>query len=144
MKKTLSKILIAIAIIFTVAPAISAVSVDYAYAYDPDDPNAPQNSSGSTTTNAKLGNIQLNNPLGNNGPSDLKGLLDKISSFMFAVTIALAPIFYLYSGWQLVTSGGDPKKTQTGWNTIKFTTIGVAVALLANAIVKLIANFLGA
>lgn len=141
MKKTLSKILIAVAIIFTFVPAISAVSVDYVYAYDPD---ASQNSSGTTTTNAKLGNIQLNNPLGNNGPSDLKGLLDKISSFMFAVTIALAPIFYLYSGWQLVTSGGDPKKTQTGWNTIKFTTIGVAVALLANAIVKLIANFLGA
>lgn len=142
MKKTLSKILIAAAFIFSVVPAISAVSVDYAYARVEE--GTGSGSSGTTTTSAKLGNIQLNNPLGNNGPSDLKGLLDKISSFMFAITIALAPIFYLYSGWQLVTSGGDPKKTQTGWNTIKFTTIGVAVALLANAIVKLIANFLGA
>ena len=142
MKKTLSKILIAVALLFVVLPAIQAVSVDHAYARNDEGSNS--SSSGSTTSNAKLGNIQLNNPLGSSGPSTLQELLDKISNFLFVVTIALAPIFYLYSGWQLVTSGGDPKKTQTGWNTIKWTTIGVAIALLANALVKLIANFLGA
>lgn len=128
MKKTLSKILIAAALVLTVLPAISLDSA----------------SAESTTQTAKLGNIQLNNPLGSSGPSTLQELLDKISSFVFTITLALAPIFYLYAGWQLVTSGGDPKKTQSGWNTIKWTTIGVAVALLANAAVKLIANFLGA
>ena len=91
---------------------------------------------------AALEPIKLIDPFRGTGPQSLPALIDKIAGIIFTVSIALAPIFYIYAGYQLMSSGGDPKKTQTGWNTIKWTTVGVAIVLLANAITGFIKNFL--
>lgn len=91
---------------------------------------------------ALLEPIKLIDPFKGTGPKSLPDLIDKLAGIIFTISIAIAPIFYVYAGYQLMTSGGDAKKIQTGWNTVKWTTVGVAIVLLANAITGFIKNFL--
>jgi hypothetical protein len=55
---------------------------------------------------------------------------------MFVGVVAI--FFIMYSGYQLLTSGGDPKKVASGRQTMTFAIIGLIVVLSSFAIIALI------
>lgn len=57
---------------------------------------------------------------------------------------ALAVIFVIVSGLQMVLSAGDPKRYQQGRQSLQYSVIGVVVAMLAYAVVAFLAKSLGA
>lgn len=59
------------------------------------------------------------------------------AALMFVGVVAI--FFIIYSGYQLLTSGGDPKKVQGGRQTLTFAIIGLIVVLSS----FLIINFIG-
>ncbi len=141
MKKTLSKILLTLSILLVSASVLMPISTNQAYAVEAVD-SGGGGTPYSTVPSTNNSNITITNPLGSGGPSTLDELLEKISDFIFTVTLALAPIFFLYAGYQFLTAAGDPKKVQTATSTIKWAIIGVAIALISSALVDMIANFL--
>jgi hypothetical protein len=55
----------------------------------------------------------------------------------------VAAVFVLYAGFQYVTSDGQPEKTADAQKTIINALIGMAIALVAAAVVSFIGNKLG-
>ncbi len=70
-------------------------------------------------------------------------LVEKASSWLLYIVIALAVIFIVYAGFLYLTSGGDEDKTKAAKNYIVYAVIGIAIALLARGIVLLVKNFVG-
>jgi hypothetical protein len=53
--------------------------------------------------------------------------------------VGVVAIFYIiYSGYQLLTSGGDPKKVQGGRQTLTFAIIGLIIVLSSFLIINVI------
>ena len=69
-------------------------------------------------------------------------LVDGIIGFIFIVAAALAPLMIIIGAFYLLTSGGDPKRLETGRNIILYTIIGLTVVLLGRALVYIIQNIL--
>ncbi|MGB9681333.1 MAG: hypothetical protein ACPLXL_02205 [Minisyncoccia bacterium] len=70
-------------------------------------------------------------------------LWDAINWF-FNIVIILCIIFIIYAGFTYVTSGGDPGKTKKALQILIYALIGLAVAILAKALINLVSHFLGA
>ncbi len=73
----------------------------------------------------------------------VREVIEKASFWFLNIIIAIAVIMVLVGAFSLVTSGGDAKKVEKGRNTILWGVGGVAVALLAKAIVDLVGNLVG-
>jgi hypothetical protein len=67
-----------------------------------------------------------------------------VMNWLMAMSGIVAILMFVVSGWMYLTAGGDEKKTETAKNNIKYTIIGLVVALTAFITVRLIANLLGA
>lgn len=67
-----------------------------------------------------------------------------ILNWVMAMIGIVAILMFVISGWMYLMAGGDEKKTEEAKNIIKYTVIGIAVALAAFIIVRLVANLLGA
>ncbi len=76
-------------------------------------------------------------------PSDLCTLLDRISTFLIAVSIPIAGLMILWAAYQILTAGGDPAKFDRGKKTILYTIIGLVVILLSKGLVTIIKALLG-
>jgi len=63
------------------------------------------------------------------------------AALMFVGVVAI--FFIIYSGYQLVTSGGDPKKVQGGRQTMTFAIIGLVIVLSSFAIITFIGTITG-
>ncbi len=64
-------------------------------------------------------------------------LWDAINWF-FNIVIILCIIFIIYAGFTYVTSGGDPGKTKKAFQLLIYSLIGLAVAILSKALIKLV------
>lgn len=71
-------------------------------------------------------------------------IIVNVMNWLMAMIGIVAIIMFVISGWIYLTAGGDEKKTETAKNNIKYTIIGLVVALTAFIIVRLVANLVGA
>lgn len=88
-----------------------------------------------------VGQIKIKNPL---AEGTLVGLIDKLTNALLAISFALAPLLYVYAAFQIMASAGDPKRAQQGWDTVKWTTIGLVVIAIAKSLTALITSILNA
>lgn len=71
-------------------------------------------------------------------------VFNRVINFAVAFAGVVALFFIVYSGARYITSGGDPKGVESAKNTLTWSIIGLAVVLLAWAIIYFISIFTGA
>jgi len=73
--------------------------------------------------------------------------LECVVQSILNITVRLAGIavfiFLIIGGFQWLTAGGDPKKSESARNTITYAILGLALLILAWFILKFIAEFTG-
>jgi magnesium-transporting ATPase (P-type) len=74
---------------------------------------------------------------------DFETLINNIINFIFYIALAIAPLAVVTGAFNILTSGGDPKKVETGKNIIIYALVGLIVVMLAKGIVTVIRNMLG-
>ena len=74
---------------------------------------------------------------------DLVSLIEAIAKYVFAIGIVLCPIFIVWGGILIMTSGGDPTKYTLGKNVIICACIGLAIVLFSKGIVAIVKSILG-
>ena len=70
-------------------------------------------------------------------------LVSSINSFIFTIAVAVAPVLFVIGGFMIVTAGGNPLQVQKAQKLMLYTAIGLAVILLAQAIVSVVKNVIG-
>ncbi len=86
------------------------------------------------------GQVTIENPLKYN---TFKDLVNALINFIFVIGIAVAPIMALIAGFNLLTSGGDPKKIDTAKKILLYTVLGLAIILMAKGLIGVLNNILG-
>jgi len=90
--------------------------------------------------NLTIGPLDLDNPL----DFDTFGeLIDNIISFIFTLSIILAPILLVVAGIMFLFAGGDPAKVQKAKKLILYTIIGFTIIALSKLFVELIQGVFG-
>ena len=72
---------------------------------------------------------------------DIWTILFKALNWFFNIVLIIAAIFLIYGGFLYITAGGDSTKTQKALNTVIYSLIGVAIALLAKALINFVSKF---
>ncbi len=72
----------------------------------------------------------------------IEELLEALIGALFRLMMILGPLLFLVAAFYYMTSAGDPEKVKKAQNTVKWTIMGILIALLANAILYLIINTL--
>lgn len=100
---------------------------------------------GGTHTTGEAGGdyLELPNPLGT-GVQSLGDLIRRIMDALYFVIPPIAVLMVIIGAFQILTAGGDPNKFKTGKNTIIYAVVGIAIFLLADLIIDLIGELLGA
>lgn len=68
------------------------------------------------------------------------GVVTKTVQLLTIATGVLSVFMMVYGGLRFVLSGGDPQKINQARNTILYAAIGIAISLLAQAIIIFILN----
>ncbi len=68
------------------------------------------------------------------------GVLTKATQVIVVITGLISVFIMIIAGLRFITSGGDPGKVESAKNAILYSSIGIAVALSAQAIVSLVLN----
>lgn len=85
--------------------------------------------------------ITLKNPL---KFETLEQVVPAVVGILNNFAIPIVTIMVLIGGFQFMTAGGDPAKVEKGKKTLLYAVIGYAVIFMANAVVFIIENILGA
>jgi hypothetical protein len=93
------------------------------------------------TADAQVGGTigNLPNPT---GVRTLEDLLNKISGYLYKISIPLVTIMVIIGAIQLLFAGGNPEKVTTGKRTILYAVIGFAIIFLAGGLTSVIADLL--
>jgi len=75
--------------------------------------------------------------------TSFEALVAGITNFIFIIALVLAPLMIIIGAIYLLTSGGDPKKLETGKNIIIYTLIGLAIILLAKGLIAVLKTIIG-
>ncbi len=78
--------------------------------------------------------FHLENPLGNNGPSNLEGFIAKILDVIILIAIPIVTFFIIYSGLLFVMAAGNSEKLSKAKTTLMYTLIGAALLLGAKVL----------
>jgi len=73
--------------------------------------------------------------------TSVKEFIDEAVSYIFNISIILAPLMIIIGAFLYLTSAGNPKQTKLGGSVIQWTAIGFAIILFAkgiSAIIKMI------
>lgn len=73
-------------------------------------------------------------------PSNINvvGVLNKIGVLLISIAAPIAVIMVIVSGFYFMTAQGDPGKIDTAKKMLLWTLIGMAVVLMANAVVAMV------
>ncbi len=85
-------------------------------------------------------------PLPVGGPdtfAEFIALLCKAGTWFFTFAMAVGIIMIIYAAFNFMASGGSPQKIETGKKVLMFAIVGIFVALLPIAILKIVASFVG-
>lgn len=85
--------------------------------------------------------ILIKDPLGGKGIWDI---VSAITGFLRTLAIAVGGVMVVWGGIQIMTAGGSEEQVTKGKKTLTWTVIGVAIAILANFIVDLVKETIGA
>jgi hypothetical protein len=77
-----------------------------------------------------------------NLPPDLQSLLTTIRNILAAVGIIIAAIYIILGGYTFITAGGSAEKVDTARKQIMYAVIGVAIILVAVALVGIVKSIL--
>ncbi len=80
------------------------------------------------------------NPLSFDG--NLGDILNRLMSVLLMFGAPIAIIMYLWAGFQFLTSGGQPDKVKQANQTILWTTVGLAVIIMSQAIIFVVQSIL--
>ncbi len=75
--------------------------------------------------------------------NDFIRMIRRIISYIFIIMIPLAAIVFAYSGYLLLSSGGNTQKREAAKKAIQNLLIGIAIFLLAWVIINLVVSTLG-
>lgn len=75
-----------------------------------------------------------------NNTTELNSMIGDITRYTLIAIGALSAIFLIYGGILFVISSGNPDKVKRAKNTVLFSLIGLALAILANIIIGIIIN----
>ena len=67
-----------------------------------------------------------------------------VTNFILTFLASIAVLMIVISGIMYITSGGDSTRTETAKKMLTYSVAGLAVALLAYVIVRVVATILGA
>ena len=67
-------------------------------------------------------------------------LMNTAANWFLAFVVVIAVILLIVAGFNYMTSGGDPEKVKSAKNKIIYAAIGIAVGLLARALIALVGN----
>lgn len=70
-------------------------------------------------------------------------LVDAIIRFIFYIAVVITPLMIIIGAFYLLTAAGDPKRVGTGKTIIIYTLIGLALILLARAVIGMIEKIIG-
>jgi len=102
-----------------------------------------QSANGETPpVNGGLPSFRIINPIGIEG--GVEDILTRVISFIRNIAFIIAPVMYLWAGFQYLTSGGDDKKIGSAKNTLIWTTVGILIILTAEGIIYIVRNLLTA
>ena len=93
-----------------------------------------------TPTPSPIGIIKIEPPI---TATSFEALVGGIVNFVFNIALVLAPLMVIIGAIYLLTSGGDPKKIETGKNIIIYTLIGLAIILLAKGLIAVLEAIIG-
>ncbi len=125
-KKILSTIMVAVAMIATAGLAVPALDVQ-----------AAADICGKSGADAAA-----KEAAGCNDSNSVDSVVKKILAVMYWAVIVLAVIVIIVGGFMYVTSGGDPGKTAKAKVTIAVAVIGLVIAILASAIINFVIDSL--
>jgi len=86
------------------------------------------------------GIIKIESPI---NATSFEALVGGIVNFLFYIALVLAPLMIIIGAIYLLTSGGDPKKLETGKNIIIYTLIGLGIILLAKGLIAVLKTIIG-
>jgi len=84
--------------------------------------------------------VEIENPLEHDS---LWGLLAAVIDFIFYISIPLASLLIVVSGYFFLASAGDPEKVRQAKHIIIYTLIGLTVVFLSKAIIAMLAERFG-
>jgi hypothetical protein len=76
-----------------------------------------------------------------NLPTDIGQLLDNITGFLQTISVPIAAILYLWAAFLYLTAGGNEKTVKKANAAILYTTIGLAVMLVAKGLALVVKSF---
>lgn len=86
------------------------------------------------------GSVCLPNPLQYN---TFDCLIESIMSFIFIISLALAPLMVIIGAFYLMTAGGDPARVKTAQTIFIYTGAGLLIIMLAKGLVAVIRAAVG-
>lgn len=82
--------------------------------------------------------VQLHNPLGIAGPSEIPGAIGKIIGGIFGVIGALALAMFIYGGLMWMLSGGNQERVKKGRDILIWATVGIVVIFSSYVILSFV------
>jgi hypothetical protein len=92
---------------------------------------------------ADLNQVNLNGVSGLSGLTSIDALITNIINLVFLILGIAAFVGVVYSGFMMITSGGDATKFATGRKNLLWAVIGIIVIILSFFLVKTVYNFAG-
>lgn len=86
------------------------------------------------------GQVCIQNPLQSN---NILVIMGAIINWIFTISLSIAVIMYIISGFRFVTAAGDPEKINTAKKMALWVTIGLMIVIASKGIVVLIGAVLG-
>lgn len=77
-------------------------------------------------------------------PSGGAGIQQTVTSLIFAFLAAAAFVGIVYSGFMMITAGGDASKMEAGKKNLIWSIIGIIVVVLSYFIIKFVYSLSGA
>lgn len=75
------------------------------------------------------------------GYQDLIRIIEKASSWLYGILLAVAVLFVLVGAWKFLKSGGDPKDVESAKNQVLYAVIAVIVAVFAKSLITAASSF---
>lgn len=89
-----------------------------------------------------MAQASLPNPLGN--VTNLGQLYTRIVRAFIGIIAFLAMVYFIYGGFVMLTSGGNPEKVKTAKNAMLYAVLGMVITYASWQIIRYVLEIIGA